>query len=101
MEEFVHEYYSVEKFQNAYKMVVIPLCDKSFWPKVDIGVLVGAPLSKRPVGRQRKGRSKNCLEGGSGKKPSDKEKEKTKKMIRGLFKCPNCGELGQRKNSPK
>jgi hypothetical protein len=55
MEEFVHEYYSVEKFQNAYKMVVIPLCDKSFWPEVDIGVLVGAPLSKRPVGRQRKG----------------------------------------------
>jgi hypothetical protein len=54
MEEFVHEYYSVEKFQNAYKKVVIPLCDKSFWPKVDIGVPVGAPIAKRHVGQQRK-----------------------------------------------
>jgi hypothetical protein len=55
MEEFVHEYYSVEKFQNAYKRVVIPLCDKSFWSEVDIGVPVGTPLGKRTVGRQQKG----------------------------------------------
>jgi hypothetical protein len=55
MEEFVHEYYSVEKLQNAYKRVVISLCDKLFWPEDDIGVSVGAPLGKRPVGRQQKG----------------------------------------------
>jgi hypothetical protein len=81
MEEFVHEYYSVVKFQNAYKRVVIPLCDKSFWPEVDIGVPVGAPLGKRPMGWQQKGRFKSCLEGDSGKKTSDKYKEKMERAI--------------------
>jgi hypothetical protein len=65
--------------------VVIPLCYKSFWPEVDIGVSVGAPLGKRPVGRQCKNRFKSCIEGGSGKKASDKDKEKTKKMVCGPF----------------
>jgi hypothetical protein len=101
MEDFVHEYYSIEMFQNAYKRVVIPLGDKSFWPKMDIGVAVGAPLAKRPVGRQWKNRFKGCLEGGSGKKPSAKDNEKTRKLVRGHYRCPNCGELGHRKNSPK
>jgi hypothetical protein len=89
----------MEKFQNAYKRVVVPLGDKSFWPQVDIGVAVRAPLCERPVGQQRKNRMKGCLEGGSGKKAMDKEK--MKKLIRGQFRCPNCGELGHIKNSTK
>jgi hypothetical protein len=48
------EYYSVKKFRNAYKRLVVTLGDNSFWPEVDIGVPVGAPLVKRPVGQQRK-----------------------------------------------
>jgi hypothetical protein len=83
LEEFVDDYYSVEKFKNAYKRIVVPLRDKSFWPKVDIGVSVQAPLVKRHVGRQRKNRMNDCFEGGSGKKKSDKEKEKTKKLFQG------------------
>jgi hypothetical protein len=81
LEEFVDKYYSVEKFQNAYKRVVVPLGDKSFWSEVDIDEEVGAPLAKRPVGRQRKNRIKGYLEGGSGKKPSDKEKGKNKEVV--------------------
>jgi hypothetical protein len=54
LEEFVDEYYFVEKFQAAYKRVVVPLGDKSFWPEVDIRVPIQAPLVKRPVGRQWK-----------------------------------------------
>jgi hypothetical protein len=81
MEDFAHECYSVEMFQNAYKRVVIPLNDKSFWPKVDIGVVVGASLAKRPVGQQRKNHFKSCLEGGSGKKPSMKDNEKARKLV--------------------
>jgi hypothetical protein len=68
LEGFIDDYYSVEKFKNVYKRVVVPLGDKSFWPNVDIGVPVGAPLVKRPVGWQRKNRIKGCLEVGSGKK---------------------------------
>jgi hypothetical protein len=52
LEEFVDEYYSVEKFHNAYKRVVVSHGDKLFWPEVDIGVPIGAPLRKRSVGRQ-------------------------------------------------
>jgi hypothetical protein len=60
---------------------VVPLRDKSFWPQVDIIVLVRASLVKRPMGRQRKNRMKGYLEGdnGSGKKKGGKEK--TKKLF--------------------
>jgi hypothetical protein len=81
LEEFVNNYYSMEKFKNAYKRIVVPLGDKSFWPKVGIRVPVQAPLVKRPVGRQMRNRMKGCFEGGSGKKKSGKEKEKTKKLF--------------------
>jgi hypothetical protein len=54
IEGVVDEYYFVEKFQNAYKWVVTPLGDKSFWLVVDISEAVGAPLAKRPVGWQQK-----------------------------------------------
>jgi hypothetical protein len=43
---------------------------------VQIAVDVGAPIGKRPVGRQRKNRMKECFEGGSGKKPETKCKNK-------------------------
>jgi hypothetical protein len=99
--EFVDEFYYVKKFQDAYKRVVVPLGDKSFWPQVDIGEAVGAPLSKRLVGRQQKNRFRSCLEGGSGKSQVPTRKKKTRKMIRGQFRCPNCGELRHRKNSSK
>jgi hypothetical protein len=54
LEEFVDDYYFMEKFKNAYKRVVVPLGDRFFWSKVDIGVPVRAPLVKTPIGRQRK-----------------------------------------------
>jgi hypothetical protein len=101
MEYFVDDYFSMDKFKKAYARRVEQLGDKSFWSKVSIAADVGAPLGKRAVGRQRKNRIKSCLEGGSGKKPSGKETEKAKKVLRGKFRCPNCGELGHRKNSPK
>jgi predicted RNA-binding Zn-ribbon protein involved in translation (DUF1610 family) len=106
MENFVDEYYSVERFKEAYAREVEPLGDQSFWPYVEIAVEVGAPIGKRSVGRQRKNRIKGYLEGGSGKKASTKEEsgnetKKAKKAVCGKFKCPNCGELGHRKNSPK
>jgi hypothetical protein len=69
---------------------------------VDIGFHVDAPLERRKVGRQRKNRMKGCLElGESGQKASANECEKAKKLVRGKFRCPNCHELGYRKNSPK
>ncbi|KAL5679967.1 hypothetical protein ACJX0J_006352, partial [Zea mays] len=67
---------------------------KSQWPKIDLGFILGAPLGKRLVGRQRKLRIKSYLEGsGSGKKK--------KPMIRGPVTCQRCGEKGYRHASYK
>jgi hypothetical protein len=101
MENFVDDYFSVEKFKKAYARRVEPLGDRSFWPQVELEYEVCAPLLKRSVGRQRKNRIKGCLKGGSGKKASGNETEKANKLVRGKFKCPNYGELDHRKNSPK
>lgn len=77
MEDFVNEYYSIERFKNAYKRLITPLSHRSQWPKVDLSTAVGAPLGKRSVGRQRKNRIKVALEGGGGKKKSHDEELKT------------------------
>jgi hypothetical protein len=83
LEEFVDDYYSMEKFKKAYKRVVVPLENKSFWAQIDIQVRIRVTLVKRHVGRQRKNGMKGFLEGGSGKKKSDKDKEQTKKSFQG------------------
>jgi hypothetical protein len=101
MENFVDDYFSVENFKKAYVREVQPITDRSFWPDVEITAHVGAPLLKRPDGRQRKNRMKGCLEDGSDKKTEKNESEKAKKLIRGQFKCLNCYQLGHRKASPK
>jgi hypothetical protein len=87
--------------QKAYSRLVEPIENKLFWPMVDFAKEVDAPLGKRGVGRQRKNRIKSCLEGGSSKNKPSNDTEKTKKVIRGKFRCPNCGELGHRKSSYK
>ena len=61
MEDFVHDYFSVERFKNAYKRNIEPLPDKTQWPDVDLPFVVGAPLGKRGRGRPRKLRMKSCL----------------------------------------
>jgi hypothetical protein len=37
---------------HAYKRLIEPLPNKSQWPKLDLSSEIGAPLDKRPVGRQ-------------------------------------------------
>jgi hypothetical protein len=101
IEDFVDDYYSVEKFVKVYSRVVEPIGDKSFWPRVPFAKEVGAPIGMRGDGRQRKNKIKGCVEGGSGKKANENENVTSKKMIRGRFKCPNCGEFGHRKASYK
>lgn len=89
------------------------MTDRSMWPKVDLGYVLGAPLGKRGVGRQRKNRIKSFLEGGSRKgkvgkdnenekeKEKDIEKGKEKIMIRGPMTCRRCGNKGHRQASYK
>lgn len=123
LEDFVHDYYSVERFKNAYKRIIEPMPDRTQWPQVDLPFMVGAPLDKRGRGRYKKLRIKSCLEGENSKgkkaaeergkeadkeatKEADMEAEKQnekgkKKMIRGKRKCKRCGELGHGETSYK
>lgn len=101
MEDFVDDYYSIEKFLKAYSRVVQPIGDKSFWPKVSFACEVGAPMGKHVMGRQRKNWIKGCLEGGNGTKRNESGSVNSKKTICGKFKYPNCGELGHRKANYK
>ena len=80
--------------------------------------VVGAPLAKRNIGRQRKLRIKGCLKGGWKKKSANNggnecgidgeggdggapTNAKGKKMIRGTVTCKRCGEKGHRQSSYK
>lgn len=87
MEEFVDEYYFVQRFKATYEGSIEQLRDKLSWPFVDFAKYVSAPLGKRCVGRQRKNRIKSCLEGGQTKKQNGTH-HKYRQMIRGKYKCP-------------
>jgi hypothetical protein len=115
-EQFVHEYYSVDRFKAAYAREIEPMTDKTQWPQVELPFVVGAPLAKGNMGRRRKLRLKGCLEGGHKKKgakdveggnataPTDDTaptNAKGKKMIRGPMTCKKCGEKGHRQASSK
>ena len=121
LEQFVHDYYSVNRFNAAYGREIEPITDKTQWPQVDLPFLVGAPLAKLLVGRRRKLRRKGWMEGGHKKKGS-KDGEGTNegegtnngcddataptnakgnKMIRGPMTCKRCGEKGHRQASAK
>ncbi|KAF0916312.1 hypothetical protein E2562_005915 [Oryza meyeriana var. granulata] len=72
LEQFVYEYYSVDRFKAAYGREIEPMTDKSQWPQVELPFVVGAPLTKGKGGRRRKLRIKGCLEGGHKKKGANK-----------------------------
>jgi hypothetical protein len=80
MKDFVNEYYSVERFGNAYKRLIEPPPDKKQCPKVDISSFIGASLHKRCVVRQKKNRFKDPLEGGGCSKISSAKGKKPKKI---------------------
>jgi hypothetical protein len=96
IEHFVDDYFSVEKFKKAYARRVEQLGDRSFWSKVQIAADVGAPIGKDQLADKGKIESRDVSRGEVERSP-----RKLRKMICGKFKCPNCDELGHRKNSPK
>jgi hypothetical protein len=120
LEQFVDDYYSVDRFRAAYSREIEPMTDKTQWPEVELPFGVGAPLPKGEVGRRRKLRMKGCLEGGHKKKgvkttgdanqsEGDTRSQnatipvnaKGQKMIRGPMTCLKCGEKGHRQASSK
>jgi len=83
LEDYVHEYYSVDKFKAAYQGSVPSIPDKSCWPKATHGFFMHPSLLKS-TSERHKNRMKSAMEGGSGSKGTGKRRHK----------CPICKELG-------
>jgi hypothetical protein len=75
--DYVHEYYSVNKFRAAYAGMVPPMRDKTLLPMVDLGYKLYPPKQKRAAGRPKVTRIRGFLEPG-------------RKTVR----CKRCGGLG-------
>jgi len=78
IENFIDDYYSVERFKTAYQFVVTPMGDKTDWPKFDPGFKMVPPKLERPAGRPRKKRIKASGEAGK----------------RGPYQCKRCFQFG-------
>lgn len=62
LDKYVHDYYSMKKFQAAYAGVIEPMTDKSQWPTLDLGFKLWPPVLKRSAGRPREqGGSKGLM----------------------------------------
>jgi hypothetical protein len=80
LEDHVDDFFSVQKFKDAYAGSIPCIPDKSMWPKPTHDFFMHPPCLKSTGGR-RKNRMKSAVEGGS--------KNKSKK-----HECPICHELG-------
>jgi len=79
MDEFVHEYFSVDRFRKTYDGTFTPMTSKDQWPKVDLGYKIQKPKLRRKPGRPRKSRIKAYDEISTSKKRRP---------------CTECNELG-------
>lgn len=80
VEDYVHEYYSVDRFRKAYAGDICPMTDRTQWPEVDMGFKLCPPVLKRAAGRPRTRRIKGCEEGGG-------------RVVRRM-RCRRCGDYG-------
>jgi hypothetical protein len=53
IKDFVHEYYSVDRFRAAYAGIVPPMPDRTDWPQVELEYKLLPPKQKRAAGRPR------------------------------------------------
>ncbi|XP_062182995.1 uncharacterized protein LOC133887093 [Phragmites australis] len=81
VEDYVHEYYFLERFMLVYATTIQPMTDKSQWPQVGTGFKLMPPKQKKKTaGRTRKLRFKAADEPGAKKQ----------------HRCKKCGEYGPR-----
>ena len=86
MHQFVHNNFSVERFQTAYQGIIPNIVDRNQWPEVQKGFHLYPPIgNKRGPGRQKKNRIK----------PASERSGKATRQVT----CKGCGLLGHRETS--
>jgi hypothetical protein len=58
MNDYVHEYYSVERLSATYAGGFNPMTSKHIWPEVNICYKISMPKLRRKLGRAKVGRIK-------------------------------------------
>ncbi|KAE8800243.1 hypothetical protein D1007_24232 [Hordeum vulgare] len=103
MHPYLHDYYSVQRFKDAYATQIPALTDQSQWPEVDFEFFMCPPITGRKAGRPKQSRFKAWFERGGSSKKGKKDKDvKTKRAQEGnKNRCKLCEELGHRIGSPK
>ena len=81
IDQYVHEYYSVAKFNATYAENVPSMEGKQQWEVVNPGFVLHAPLQGRAPGRPKKTRIRSSAEGRSGLGPRKR-------------RCKRCGGSG-------
>ncbi|XP_039146217.1 uncharacterized protein LOC120283577 [Dioscorea cayenensis subsp. rotundata] len=76
-EDYVDDYFSVDKYKATYQMEVAPMPDMNEWVITGDGESLLPPISRRPAGRPRKNRIKGFDE-----------------VKKGRHKCKMCGSFG-------
>ncbi|XP_020104657.1 uncharacterized protein LOC109721429 [Ananas comosus] len=84
-ENYVHPYFTVAKYKEAYASSIAPLPSCDQWVKIDIGLRVLPPILKRPAGRPRNKRIRASDE----------------MAIRKRHRCKRCNKLGHRAKTCK
>jgi hypothetical protein len=78
LDDYVHEYYSLDRFKATNQFEVNPMVDKTQWPIVDLGFEMLPPKLERAAGRPRVKRIKSRGEPGK----------------RGPYQCKRCFQFG-------
>lgn len=97
LDQYVSEFFSLEKFKAAYAGAIEPCIDQSQWPEVQLPFKLCQPIVKRGRGRPKVSRFKNYMEK-MGVPFSGRKKGKNK--------CRKCECIGHREagcplNGPK
>jgi hypothetical protein len=79
IKDYVHEYYSVDRFRAAYADIIPPMPDRTDWPQVQLDYKLLPPKQKRAAGRPRVVRIRGSAE----------ERANRKKV-----KCRRCKGFG-------
>jgi hypothetical protein len=80
IENYVDNYFSVQKFRSAYEDIIPAIPSKEMWPKSNHGFFMHPPVLISTSGRRKNRRYKAAIEGGRGNK--------------GRHQCPICGQYG-------
>jgi hypothetical protein len=84
---FVHQYYSVEKFQATYHGKIPHITDRNQWPQVDKGFKCLPPANKTPKGPGRQKKKRHLG-------PFESTGKRTRQAL-----CSACGQYGHRHGS--